>query len=96
MPPWRTCPDPDGVDGYAQQSADTADGRESTARVLKNCGFAWMDKSEWKLAIRFFSLSIEKNPGADDTYYGRALAREKIGDKAGAEIDLAMSRSIAR
>ena len=84
------------VDPAARPSPDIAEGQKNAALVLKKCGFALMDQSEWARAIRFFALSIKNDPGDGDAYYGRALAREKIGDKTGADIDMAISRSSGR
>ncbi len=100
-PEWRSCTGNDDVDWDLQLWVCTAlinpaDGSESVARALRNRGFAWMHKDLWVVAIRDFSASIDINPRDGAPYYGRALAKQELGDKAGAQSDMAKSRSIGR
>ena len=58
-------------------------------------GYAFMRLNEFKLAEENYSLAIKYNPRYANAYKNRSAARAKLGDLAGSQQDLAMSRQLS-
>lgn len=57
---------------------------------LYNEGLKYFQKSEYRIADSLFTLSINLKPSAD-SYFNRALARDKMNDETGYCIDMALA-----
>ena len=57
-------------------------------------GLAYLAMNRPELAFADFESTLRYKPNEPGALYGRAVARERRGDQAGAEVDLAAARSI--
>jgi tetratricopeptide (TPR) repeat protein len=66
----------------------------SLSHAFNNRAFAYARKGQYQLAIQDFDQAIRLKPGDATMLRNRSLAKQKTGDKIGAEADLAAARRI--
>lgn len=97
---WQSCTGNPGVDWDQQIANCTAlieSGKESTENVgiaYYNRGLAFENKENYSRAIADFSEAILRNPNDADAYFFRSLDKARMGDKAGADADMAAAKRI--
>ncbi len=64
------------------------------APTFYNRGVAHSGRKEWDLAVRDYDRAIKLEPRFAAALYGRGVAKEQMGDRAGADADIAEARKI--
>ena len=97
---WQACTGNPGIDWDTQIRSCTAliqsgtELKENVAIAFYNRALAYENKEKYDLAIADYSDAIRLNPNDADFYLYRGLDRQKIGDKAGAEADIAEAKRL--
>jgi hypothetical protein len=65
-----------------------------SADALETRGFAHLLLEKMPAAIADFDCAVALNPKLAPAFFGRAVAKERLGDEAGAARDYAAARAI--
>ena len=62
--------------------------------ALDSRAFIYLKTAKWNAAIQDYNLALEQEPRLASSLYGRAIAKRKTGDTAGANTDMAAATAI--
>jgi tetratricopeptide (TPR) repeat protein len=97
---WQFCTGNPGIDWDSQIRSCTTliqsgtEAKENVAIAFYNRAVAHENKDRYDLAIADYSEAIRLNPNDADFYFYRGLDRQRMGDKAGAEADIAEAKRL--
>jgi tetratricopeptide (TPR) repeat protein len=97
---WQFCTGNPGIDWDTQTRSCTAliqsatEAKENVAIAFYNRAVAYENKDRYDLAIADYSEAIRLKPNDADFYLYRGLDRQRMGDKAGAEADIAEAKRL--
>jgi tetratricopeptide (TPR) repeat protein len=66
----------------------------NNATFMDNRGFVYLKLNRLEEAIRDYDAALKINPKLPGSLYGRGLARQKKGDQAGGDADIAAAKTI--
>ena len=97
---WQFCTGNPGIDWDTQIKSCTAliesktELKENEAIAFYNRALAYENKEKYDLAIADFTEAIRLNPKDADFFLYRGIDKERIGDKAGADADIAEAKRL--
>ena len=97
---WQFCTGSPGIDWDTQIKSCTAliesktELKENEAIAFYNRALAYENKEKYDLAIADFTEAIRLNPKDADFFLYRGIDKERIGDKAGADADIAEAKRL--
>jgi Flp pilus assembly protein TadD len=69
--------------------------RPDDGNTLDSRGFAYLKWEKADLALADYDAALRADPRSDSSLYGRGMARQLKGDKAGADADIAAAKQIS-
>ena len=66
----------------------------SLAKIFYNRGNGYLDKSQYDRAIQDYDQAIRLNPNFALAFYWRGISKQKKGDKAGGDADIAKAKQL--
>jgi tetratricopeptide (TPR) repeat protein len=97
---WQACTGNPGVDWDQQIKSCTAliesekEPKENVAIAFYNRALAYENKENYPRAIADYGEALRLNPNDADALLYRGLDRQRLGDKAGGEADIAAAKRI--
>lgn len=99
-PNWQACTGNPGIDWDQQIKSCTAliqsgeEIKENVAIAHFNRALAYEEKSDYGRAIADYDESIKLNPNDADAFLYRGLDKQRMGDKAGGDADIAEAKRL--
>src|SRR5215831_20855152 len=97
---WRACTGNPDIDWDTQIKNCTAliqsptEPKENVAVAFYNRALAYENKEKYDLAIADFTEAIRLNPNDADFFLNRGIDKQRIGDKAGSDADIAEAKRL--
>ncbi len=97
---WQFCTGNPGIDWDVQIKSCTAliqsgiELKENKAIAFYNRALAYENKEKYDLAIADFTEAIRIDPNDADFFLNRGIDKQRIGDKAGSDADIAEAKRL--